>query len=642
MKNKILNFVKITGVLLLLFVTFLSQLSFTVSKYIGIPPNHEAGSGTSACVEYEIDGKIYRNYSSEAIKLYNLDSCRVGIHLPGYFNPSNGETSPMSTHFPKKDIQFCFKYVEYILPVQVRVPTRKNQKDYSFRVMGVSAPQWVSTGGTSISYALDSRTPFSLQNALRLAVQDAQRSQSVWGLSNWSDPENLHDSVFLMNYFEEEKENFVQRIREIQPHVLFIGSMTLSFPGAVQIAKLAKQELGNVFVVLGGKHAIETIYWKDNQVNHHPASPTLLMQNKSIPEVFDLVVSGDGEDVVKSIGEILGQEIVNQKCILPFSEYQNSFEKTKGNFILTWFEDGKIKSFTKQKNPLEHDLLPSPVSLFGVNTSFPVFGKEFTAHVYSDMGKGCVFNCFFCSERSAINGPIVQSGSPAKRLYTQLRDASLQNDSMSAFVEDSILLMGLPKHLDEFVCLLESNPLPIVFGGQFTIDNLLDPKVQPCIQRLSQLGLVYIYTGMETSNEEIATEMSKNTKRKEGWIERNKKAVQFVTDLGIKHGVSILWGLGESSQDRQNQLSIIESFQNKYNNPVCVSPNWATQHPLFNQSQFIYTDWGTDKDSDYLKYFTQLFGEASERYCLNNINLPDTKELEFLISKFRQLNIKNI
>lgn len=637
MKNKILNFCKSIGALLLLLVTMLLQLSFTVSQYIEIPPNPDAGMGTSASIVYKIEGKIYNNISSEKIRIYDIDECDIAFHLPGIYD------LPFKKHYPQKDIQFNFKYVEYILPKEVRISTRKKQKEYLFKVMGVSAPQWVSAGGISSSYALDSRTPFSLQNALRLAVQSSQDNNNVWSKSNWANSNNLQESVFLMNYFEEEKDIFIKRICDIQPQILFIGSMTLSFPGAIELAQLAKQELGNeVFIVLGGKHPIETVYWKNNQVNHHPGSPVMLMESGSIPKVFDLVVSGDGEDVVKTIGESLGKHIINQENVLSFSNYINEFETTKGNFILSWVEEGNIKTFVKQNNPLDYEQLPSPVSLFGVNNSFAVFNRKYTAHVYSDMGKGCVFNCFFCSERSGINGSVIQTRSPAKRLYNQLRDASLQSDSMSAFVEDAILLMGLPKHLHEFSVLLEENPLPIVFGGQFTVDNLLDPKVQPYIQKLSKLGLVYIFTGMETLNEEVATSMSKNTKRKESWIERNEQAVAFVTRLGIKHGVSILWGLGESSIDRTNQLSIVEDFQKRYGNPVVVSPNWATQHPLFNQSVFNYVDWGTDKDSKYLKYFTQLFGEASERYCLDGIKLPETDELEFLILKFQQLNIENV
>jgi len=637
MKNKIISLNKLVGFILLSLVLLFSQLSFEVSQYIEIPSNPDAGLGTSTSIEYKIGEKIFQNFSAEKIRLYGVESCDIRYKLPGAYN------NPFTKHHPKKDVQVSFKFVEYISPAEGRIPAKKKQKDYPFRAMGVAAPQWVSNGSISSSYALGSRTPFSLQNALRLAVQSSQDSYSVWSKSNWIDSDNLQESVFLMNYFEEEKSIFIKKINEIRPHILFIGTMTLSFPGAIELAKIAKQELGNdVFIVLGGKHAIETIHWENNRVNHHPGSPTLLMKSKSIPKVFDLIVSGDGEDVVKTIGESLGKHIISRERILPFSNYINEFEATKGNFILSWIEGDEIQTFTTQNNLLNYDSLPSPVSLFGVGTRFPVFNREYTAHVYSDMGKGCVFNCFFCSEQSRINGSSVQTGSPAQRLYNQLRDASQQGTSMSAFVEDSILLMGIPKHLHELSELLENNPLPIVFGGQFTVDNLLDPRVQPYIQKLSKLGLVYIYTGMETSNEKVATFMSKNTRRKESWKERNEQAVAFVTDLGIKHGISILWGLGESSMDRLNQLSIIEYYQARYGNPTVVSPNWATQHPLFNHSTFNYVDWGTDKDSKYLTYFTHLFGESSERYCLNGVKLPKVDEMEFLISIFQKLNIENV
>jgi radical SAM superfamily enzyme YgiQ (UPF0313 family) len=218
----------------------------------------------------------------------------------------------------------------------------------------------------------------------------------------------------------------------------------------------------------------------------------------------------------------------------------------------------------------------------------------------------------------------------------------MQGDSMSAFAEDSIILTGNPKHLNELAELLEANPLNIVFGGQFTIDYVLKTEVQNAIKRLAKVGLVYVYTGMETANEDIAATMSKNTDRKHGWIERNEEAVRFLTENNIKHGISVLWGLGETQADRTHQLDVVQGWQEKYNNPVCVSPNWATQHPLFNQSDFTYTKWGTAKDSEYLPYFVQLFGEASEEYKLDGVELPSLAELEDLRNRFEVLNIQNI
>lgn len=627
-----------------LIAVLLLNFSFKTERYIEVPSLDKADLTTSACVIVQLIGQEYQYFRNEhSVRLYNIDSCKIGLRLPGYYSP--GEPAPMTTKYPQKDVTVGFQFIEYILPQPITVQKGQTMKhnDFPLRFLAVSAPQWVSYGNAPTSYALDSRTPFSLQNAVRLGAKDALMGNSVWSKSNWSQQDFLRDAVCLMNYYEEEKDVFIQKLKTVQPHVLFIGSMTLSFPGAIAIAKAAKQELGDaVFVVLGGKHSNETTYLSHNTVEHHVGSATLLMQQQVIPQVFDLVVSGDGEEVIQKIGEIIGNEILSGNPIKAFSAYEDHFHSVRGNFILSWNENNSIKTLVKQKNLLDYESLPSPVSLFGVNTRFPIFGKEYTAHAYSDMGKGCVFNCFFCSECSAINGPTIQSGSPARRLYRQLEDAANLGSSMSAFVEDSIMLMGLPKHLNELAYLLEQHPLNIVFGGQFTVDNLLNPDVQSAIQRLSKVGLMYIFTGMETSNEAIATEMSKNTVKKNGWMDRNEDAIRFVTRTGLKYGVSILWGLGESQDDRLHQLDVVTHWQKKYNNPRVVSPNWATQHPLFNKSSFTYSDWGTEKTSKYLPYFVQLFGEASELYKLSDGELPSITDLQELLRRFEVLNIQNV
>lgn len=639
------NLIQACTALVLACVLLVANLSFTFDTYIEIQGVSKYDRGTSAHVALLIPGEsevhVYREGS---IRLYDIDVCYAALRLPGHYCPGVGELIPLTPRYPQTDTRVMFADIDYVMSIVISMPEpqQRRHERYRLRFMAVSAPQWVSSGDSSKSYALDSRTPFSLQNAMRLGARSALSGEGLWSESNWSNPELLKDSIFLLNYFEEEKSVFMEKLLIIRPQVLFLGSMTLSFPGAIELAKIAKQELGNVFVILGGKHPVETIYLEKGEVAHHPGSPTKLILEGKIPPVFDLVVSGDGEEVVQKVGEILGSIIMDGSLPGNFSAYENDFVGIRGKFILSWLDNGQIKTYASQGNLLSYPSLPSPVSLFGANTSFPVFGRDYTAHVYSDMGKGCVFNCYFCSERSAINGPTVQTDNPAHRLYQQLYDASLQPGSGSAFVEDSILLMGLPKHLNELADLLERQPLDVVFGCQFTVDNLLNPNVQQAIQRLSKCGLVYVYTGMETANEDIATEMSKNTAHTQGWMRRNEEAIKFVTGLGLKHGVSILWGLGETQSDRLGQLSTLRALQVAHGNPVIVSPNWATQHPLFNKSQFTYSDWGTDKDSPYLPLFVELFGEASVRYGLPNAKLPAVQELQDLKSMFELLSIQNV
>lgn len=519
-------------------------------------------------------------------------------------------------------------------------------QDYPVRFLAVAAPQWQSRVFGDV-YSLDSETPFSLQNAIRCIVQEAKNKKSCLNLTNWSDSRLLEDSVFMMRYFEEEKGLFIEKIKKIKPHIIFIGAMTLCYPGAIALAKIAKGILGKkVQVILGGKHVNETIFIEKEKVVHvKKASPVYqIMENKILPN-FDIIISGDAEDILLHIARVYAKYSLDKKDFFLHKNF-SFFKRVQGRYILCVF-DGK-NFFTHlgltQMNDEYRDALPAPTDFFQIRSNFAVFGKNSTAHVYCDMGKGCLYDCFYCSEAVKINGPVKYSPKQAIRLYNRLK--LLKADS--AFVEDSIMLGGISKSLGSFAFLCEKEPLNLVYGAQFTVDNLLNPRVQEAIIQLRKTGLVYVFFGMETFNEDLATKMSKNIKRNklnprfESWLSRNERAISFLSLAGIKIGISVLWGLGETQEDRLAQLDFFLSLQENGIGLDCISLNWATQHPLVDiNCRYDFIEWGTSKNSPYLEYFISLFGEASERYLLEGVSLPTIREMEDLRRKWSLLKIKN-
>ncbi len=174
------------------------------------------------------------------------------------------------------------------------------------------------------------------------------------------------------------------------------------------------------------------------------------------------------------------------------------------------------------------------------------------------------------------------------------------------------------------------------FGGQFTIPDLTNQRVQSEIIRLQKHGLCYIYTGMETINPEAAVALSKNRSKGIPWLDQNEKALSFIHEAGLRFGVSVLFGLGESRTERIVHLDTLALWKEKYGNPQVVSLNWATEHPLLNKSQHDFIEWGTDSEDPRLGFMQQVFGEASARYCFHP--LPDLDELHLIADKFTTLN----
>jgi len=519
------------------------------------------------------------------------------------------------------------------------------------RVLGVSSPHYIKRNDKIISSSLNSSDPFSLYNAYKWAAYKAENNDENWGDSNWSTIAGRNNSIMLLQYYYNDVPRFVKKLKEINPNLLFIGSMTLGFAGAYRIAELAKKILGDsVFIVLGGKHVGETMFEENGTVKQLRSSPLLLMKENKIPKVFDIICSGDGEEILYEIGNGVNQCLKERKKLNQVYKYYG-LKKAKGEWCLGWLnEQNECEFIISNKEPLDYDKLPLTSDLFAISAKFNVFkNSDLTAHTMSYLSKGCVYNCFYCSECSRINGNLKQFTTGAQRLYKNL--ASIQKiglerystNKMSAFVEDSIMLAGSPLLLNELSMLLKENPLNIEFGGQFTIDRLLDEKVQEVVSKLSRQGLKYIFVGLETNNENIAETMSKNVCQKNiSWLKKNEKAIEFIKRHNMKYGVSVLLGLGETQKDRLNLLKTIKFWQQKYGIPNVVSMNLAVRHPLRSSEEYDYIDWGTSLDSAYLSIFTQMFGEASEKYIMSGVGIPtieDLKELKYLYDEIKDFGL---
>jgi len=243
----------------------------------------------------------------------------------------------------------------------------------------------------------------------------------------------------------------------------------------------------------------------------------------------------------------------------------------------------------------------------------------------------------------------VDKDGAAIRMYKQFRKiketAQRENhtDSVSVFVEDSTFLgtANNSTQLEQLVELMGKDNFHIKFGVQFTVDILLNPRIQKDILDLKKFGLEYIFTGMETEDENLATKMSKNTdKGHYTWLSRNEQAILFLKLNGIKYGVATLFGLGETQETRMKQLEQIKSWQNQYGLPNVVSLNLATLHPLRNlDSGEEFIEWGTSADSKYLEIFQRLFGESSERYRITQANIPTLEELQDIEKKYKTLEL---
>lgn len=510
----------------------------------------------------------------------------------------------------------------------------------TIRAVAVSAPECIT--GSKARKALNSPDPVSLFNACRCAANSALQGYGAWGESNWANTDKLRKH-FLLMYSLDDMIALKKLLQTERPNIVLIGAMTLCMPGAIECAKLIREIMGrDTLIVLGGRHVNETIFLNDeNQrldcsITHHSASPGRLIREGTIAALFDMIISGEAELLIQEIGALFVQP--SQQPTLHIANHLD--RKTAGRWIIDFPTLNKAR--VSAGIPLKHDQLPSVVETFGITASFGVFRGRMTAHVFSDTGPGCVYDCNFCSERRSVTGNIQDIKGAAWRLYKQFM-ATVSTVTQhhpdklaSAFVEDSIFLSGSPAAINQLCLLLERDPLDIIFGGQFTIDQIINKK--EIIRRLAQNGLTYVFIGLETLEPVAIGGMSKDLGSKnETWENRFIQALNILKENGISCGCALLFGLGEAHASRKKLLTGLALLKTKIKQPILISANWAVRHPLKQndeQDSENFLRWGTP-EGELLEYFHN-FGEASLEYPLPNVLPPKPSEVKEILDLMKQ------
>lgn len=520
------------------------------------------------------------------------------------------------------------------------------------RILAVSAPHWPKRPDDVVVRSLTAATPFSLQNAVRQAAGLAASGSTVWSDSNWVTFEGRRSSVLLYEFFDEVIVDFKNKLNDLKPNLLLIGAMTLGMPGAVELARVARQQLGDdCLVVIGGKHCNETLRTSSQGVQVHQASPLALMCDGTIPkeadkQLFDIVVSGEAEELISVIGELLYQTIEGGGHAVDVLSNLEGLRKARGKWVVGSVVGTNLITIKSNNDPLDFLVIPTSPSLFGLQSAFDIFDNVPTGHAYSDMGMGCRYNCFFCSERVDVSGNLRKDYHAAERLLLHLEDiwrmgGHGERGPIGVFIEDAVLLGGVDqiiKHfIDEYRKNIHNN---LRIGCQMTVNDVDRLSKNGLLEELSSLGFDYVAFGMETVNESLASKMSKH--KKGGlWVEQNRRALKSLCKANMRAGLYILWGLGESIIEREAHLSELANWKDEFDGQPCaIGLNWATLHPAAfgsKHSGHDFLKWGTASDSKRLKYFVEIFGEASETYPLLPNELPEIEELELISRKYSDL-----
>ena len=514
----------------------------------------------------------------------------------------------------------------------------------SYPVLAVLAPV-MSTNEDKIEFPGDPMILYAaLSHAIDQAVQARQRGLSPkspyndlcpqWGylpsdeyrqrvdengIRQYDSPIlNTDQTVFDPRVWNNEiKDYFINVVLEnVRPKVVLISAVSPAHRYAIDIARTVREHVPDCLVVLGGRHADETI--KLDLISHElklqPTSTLSKIMDGSIGPVFDFILSGESyyalDVLMKAIS--LAMDIPTQTAdvasvIDVLTSYSPLLGPVPGQALIAAPHSDTIHLWPISGHRIDLSALPSPYKAFAIRARFPIFETDGhisrTAHFM--VTNTCPYHCLYCSEGVSVVGSFNSFRDPNLNQALDRMLEYIQYGAEAVFFDDSLFWGGnfglIINFCREWIKIRETatqedSPkitlmgrtvdrqavLGLEWGAQLTVDFLAGRRPEVAmilLDNMRQAGCTYLYIGIESMSEAVIVNVHKNIIRKQLWEERVRIALGLSRQAGIRVGSSILFGLdGETQETIEETIDKVEELLAE-DLIMIASPNILTYHP---------------------------------------------------------------
>ena len=429
---------------------------------------------------------------------------------------------------------------------------------------------------------------------------------------------NTDQTVFDPRVWNESvREYFVNVVlKNVQPKVVLISAVSPAHRYAIEIARTVREHLPGCLIVLGGRHADETIKLDPltQGLNLQPSSTLSRIADGDIEPVIDFLVAGEGyyalDVLMKAISlamDIPTRTVSIDSVLGVLSDFSPLFGPVPGQAIIVACLPDMVHYWPISGYKIDLSALPSPYKAFAIRARFPIFETEGhiarTAHFM--VTNACPYHCFYCSEGASVVGNFNSFKDENIEQAIERMLEYVQYGSEAIFFDDSIFWGGnvglMINFCREWIKLREEAAwnnvseitlmgrkvdrrrlLSLEWGAQLTVDFLAGrrPEVAMIIlDTMRQAGCSYLYIGIESMSETVIKNVHKNVSRKRPWDERVRVVLGFSRHAGIRVGSSILFGLeGETRETIEETIEKIEELLAE-DLLTIASPNILTYHP---------------------------------------------------------------
>ena len=214
-------------------------------------------------------------------------------------------------------------------------------------------------------------------------------------------------------------------------------------------------------------------------------------------------------------------------------------------------------------------------------------GKRYAPCTLVQYGRGCKYNCNFCSIRAFYGNSLRQ------RPVAELIDEIKRTGSKAIFLVDDNIFVDLPKAKELFEALI---PLGISWSCQVSIDIAHDPDL---VKLMARSGCINALIGFESLNQENLQQMRKawNLKHQD-----YQTSIQVFQDAGIMIYGTFLFGYDQDTVDSFDE-AVDFAIRNKFYlanfNPLTPTPGADLYRQLKSENRLIYERWWLDEDYRY-------------------------------------------
>ena len=435
---------------------------------------------------------------------------------------------------------------------------------------------------------------------------------------------NTDQTVFDPRIWDETARGWwIRLLRAARPCVVLISAVSPAHRYALEIATLVRCEVPEAFVVLGGRHADETLTLTPagDRVLTAPSSTVAVIQSGRAPRVIDAIVTGEAYHSVDllmralALATDLGRRWVDRDQVLPCLRGLLAVEgPEQGSSLIVLACRDTFEAVAVRGPSLDLRSLPSPYEAFAIRSRFPIFGHSVTgklmrtAHVM--VTNGCPYHCNFCSESAQLIGGLKRIRKEPAIMGVERVCEYVGYGAETLFFDDSVFWSGRYSDILAFCALLRrirdsadnadldpqfrrylydsactTRLRQLKWGAQLTVDTLVAlhsaEQANEILHHMRKAGCTYVYIGIESMSSQVMNGIHKNLRRTEQrpWRQKVREATSLVKSHDMQVGTSVLFGL-----DGETRSSIDETIR-EVGDLIddglvdLASPNILTYHP---------------------------------------------------------------